>query len=117
MKLMKFAWLFLFSVLCCGSYAHETVRRVPMLDANHVQVSDSKQERIEKRYINPNQVQFGQKEMYVQMGEDWVVTNAVYTDAEGFYILETKGGWTCGYCGGYNEGSYWTCEVCGKRRD
>jgi hypothetical protein len=42
--------------------------------------------------------------------------NAVYTDADGFYILETKGGWTCGYCGHYNEGNIWTCDVCSMRR-
>jgi hypothetical protein len=85
--------------------------------ANHAQMSDPHQAKIEKRYIDPNNVRFEQKEMYVQLDQNWVITNAVYTDADGFYILETKGGWTCGYCGNYNEGSYWVCERCGRRRD
>lgn len=78
---------------------------------------DSHQDKIEKRYIDPSNVCFEQKEIYVQLDQNWVVTNAVYADADGFYILEAKGGWTCGYCSYYNEGNTWTCDNCGKRRD
>ena len=85
MKMLKFVSFFLFAVFCCKSYAHENARM------------------IEKKYIDPNNVRFEQKEMYVQIDQNWVVTNAVYTDTNGFYILETKGGWTCGYCGYYSQ--------------
>jgi len=88
MKMIKVVSFFLFAIFCFKSYAHE-----------NMQLSDPHQAKIEKKYIDPNSVRFEQKEMYVQLDQNWVVTNAVYTDSNGFYILETKGGWTCGYCG------------------
>lgn len=120
MKTMKLVSLFLFAVLCCKSYAHETVRVIAnqnCLVENHVQISDPKQAKLEKKYIEPSNVRFEQKKMYVQLDQNWIVTNAVYTDANGFYILEPKGGWTCGYCHYYNEENIWTCDNCGRRRD
>ena len=125
MKMMKLFSLFLFAALCCKSYAHESARNILSQSktlenchvTNHARMSDPQQSKQEKRYIDPNNIHFEQKEMYVQLDQNWVVANAVYTDTNGFYILETKGGWNCGNCGKYNEGNNWTCEKCGKRRE
>lgn len=123
MKTMKFISLMLFTALCCSLCAHEDMPSVSVGDRANCHVADNKemfnpcQERIEKRYVDPSNVRFAQKEMYVQLDQDWVVTNAVYTDSTGFYILEAKGGWTCGYCTFYNEGNGWTCDNCGRKRD
>lgn len=111
--------LFLFTILCCKSYAH-IGNHSNLSKSSHIEsrarLPDTDNAK-EKKYINANQLHFDQTGIYVQMDQNWVSTNAVYTDANGFYILETKGGWTCGYCGKYNEGNIWTCENCGKRRE
>jgi hypothetical protein len=122
MKTMKCISLFFLAILCCIAHAdedsdHVQVHSRPSGNCNQAQMSDPQQAEFEKRYIDPNNVSFEQSEMYVQSDQGWVVTNALYTDANGFYILETKGGWTCSYCGYYNEGNIWTCEGCGRRRD
>jgi hypothetical protein len=121
MKMMKSVLLMLFAMVCCGLYAQEDFPNVSVGSRAAENCScaghDQNQAKVEKRYIDPSQVQFNQKEMYVQLDQNWVATNAVYTDADGFYILEAKGGWTCGGCGNYNEGNLWTCDRCGRRRD
>jgi hypothetical protein len=121
MKMMKSVLLMLFAVSCCGLYAQEDFPNVSVgcrvvencSGADH----DQNQPKLEKRYVDPSQVHFDKKEIYVQLDQNWVATNAVYTDADGFYILEAKGGWTCGYCTFYNKGNGWTCDNCGRKRD
>jgi rubrerythrin len=83
----------------------------------HSEPVHSKEAKLEKMYVDLSNIHFDQKDMYVYLNEEWVGTNAIYSDAEGFYIIETQGGWTCGSCGYYNEGNNWTCDDCGRRRD
>jgi hypothetical protein len=119
MRSVKFVSFFLFTILCSLSYAHENKCNFVGQNIANVQINDSTQARLEKvkRYIDPRNVRFEQKEMHVQVDQNWVITNAIYTDADGFYVLETKGGWTCGYCSYYNEKNNWTCDNCGKKRE
>lgn len=69
----------------------------------------------QKYYVTPDNIAFVGKEIYVLIGQEWRITDAVYADQNGLYIDE-KGGWTCSYCHHWNEGNLWTCDSCGKAR-
>jgi hypothetical protein len=84
---------------------------------SHEKSTNHQEMKIEKIYIDPSKIYFDQKQMYIYLNQDWVGTNAIYSDSEGVYIIETQGGWTCGYCGNYNEDNGWTCNVCNRKRD
>ena len=73
----------------------------------------------DKYYVDPQSVVFKDNTILVAIGQDWVVTNAVYTDADGFYIQEAKWPWTpfiCKECRKANPPYNLVCEVCGTPR-
>ncbi len=114
MRFMKILSLFILAILCCKTYAHEN------LSHSHQECSlsatpDSSQKA--KIYLHPENIVFHGKDIYVLLNQNWIQTNAIFSDNSGIYMYDNKGGWTCGYCGYYNEGSYWTCDRCGKRRN
>lgn len=78
---------------------------------------DQEEVQLEKIYIDSSNIQIDKKQIYVYLDEDWVPTNAIYSDTQGTYIIQTKGGWTCSRCDYYNEDNNWTCDKCGARRD
>lgn len=102
MKFIKLLSLFAFACICSIAHAQETTQ----------DVSDSK---ITKMYIEPNQIQFDENNIYVCINQNWTRTTALYTDRNGFYIVDEQGGWTCPRCNTYNTSPY-DCIRCGYSR-
>jgi len=94
----------IFLMMATVSQAHE----------GHSKVESTTEET--KTYIDPTNIQFNNKQIYVRLNQDWVQTNAVFSDATGLYIVSNKGGWTCGYCAYYNTTNLWVCDNCGRPR-
>lgn len=99
---MKFGSFFLFVVICCTACASEK--------STHTIAP-----RITKTYIDPSNVQFDKNNIYVCVSQNWMQTNAICTDEQGFYIIDEQGGWNCPMCGTYNTSSY-ECRKCDYRR-
>jgi len=70
----------------------------------------------DRLYIGSGDVAFKNNEIYVSVNNNWVQTNAVYSDTSGVYVDQNSIGWTCGY-GHYNTTNVWTCDKCGRRRE
>lgn len=69
-----------------------------------------------KTYIDSNKIMFENKEIYVCLNQNWLKTDAVYSDTNGYYIVNDKGGWTCSVCGFYNTMSLRYCDNCHRER-
>ncbi len=69
-----------------------------------------------KIYVSAQNVQFANQEMHVYINQNWIKTEALFSDASGLYIVDSKGGWTCGFCGYYNTTSTRYCDNCDKER-
>jgi hypothetical protein len=54
--------------------------------------------------------------IHVFVNQDWTTTNAVFSDVYGLYIVDGKGGWTCGRCNYYNTEGFWVCGNCNGPR-
>ncbi len=109
MRFMKFVSSFLFVILCCTSYAHEQC-------ALQGQGSVSAKGTLEsaKVYINPENITFSGKDMYVCVNQNWIQTNALFSDIHGIYFYDNYSGWNCPRCGKYNTDK-WQCSKCGYR--
>lgn len=112
MKTIRFFSLVLLTVLFCTSYANELGSISDGRNETRI-TSASENSRI---YIHPENVMFDKHEIYVRLNQNWVQTNALYSDAHGLYMIDEQGGWTCGKCNNYNTKNQWTCERCGRSR-
>ncbi len=104
MKVMKFSFFFLFIAICCAVNANE--KTIHTLASN-----------ITKTYIDPNNIQFDNNNIYVCVNQNWVQTNAVCKDEQGLYIIDEQGAWKCSYCKQWTDSNPWTCDFCGRRRE
>jgi hypothetical protein len=70
-----------------------------------------------KTYVQPEQVAFSAGSIFVLLGNTWLATESVHTDASGIYVTKVVDsfGWTCPKCGYDNH--FWdnTCKKCGHR--
>lgn len=68
-------------------------------------------ERQKKIYLNPSRIRLGEKEIFVQIDDEWVSVAALYADGKGLYTLPASFylPWKCKICHTLNEG--W-CAVC-----
>jgi hypothetical protein len=109
---MKLGWIFTLLFL--------TIAGVSQARENHAQIGNqTKIDSVQtesKTYIDSDKVLFGDKEIYVCLNQNWVRTNAIFSDASGFYIVNDKGGWTCSFCGYYNTTSLRYCDSCNRER-
>ncbi len=110
MKLVSFLSFFL-PAIATISNAHANPTYV---QKNKQVIIDSHKEG--KIYVDSNKIVFDNKEIHVCLNQNWVQTNAVFADANGFYIVDEKGGWTCGFCGYYNTTSLRYCDNCDRER-
>lgn len=73
----------------------------------------------QKIYVDPNQVTIAPEGIFVQLGNDWIATDAVYHDSSGCYISgvsnEWSFYWTCPECGHENSPFNRSCEECGYK--
>lgn len=82
--------------------------------------SYSEQDVYEKTYIDPNQVRFAERKIYVNVDDLWMQTTAIFVDDNGFYIDsfrqadESSFSWKCSNCGKYNEAYRDVCKKCGE---
>ncbi|HAZ15747.1 MAG: hypothetical protein A2Y28_02535 [Chlamydiae bacterium GWC2_50_10] len=68
-------------------------------------------ERQKKIYLDPSGIRLGEKEIFVQIDDEWVSVAALYADGKGLYTLPASFylPWKCKICHTLNEG--W-CAVC-----
>lgn len=94
MKLMRSISFLLFIMICTASYANKN------------EPTDVKAHKITKLYIDPNNIRFDEKNIYVYINQSWVKTSGIFTDELGFYIVNEQGTWTCPKCGWRNTDPY-----------
>ena len=72
-----------------------------------------------KFYVDANKIVFQGHEILVGMGEEWIATNAIHSDDQGFYITDARWPWTpffCNTCHLTNPPFNFACERCGTPR-
>ena len=52
--------------------------------------TEPKIESSEKIYVQPHQIAFSDNGIFVQVGGEWVATEALHTDAIGIYAVDNK---------------------------
>lgn len=97
MKLMRSISFFLFIMICSISYANKN------------ESIDVKTQKITKLYIDPNSIQFDEKNIYVCINQNWVQVSAIFTDELGFFIVNEQQPWTCPRCDFYNKKLTYKC--------
>ena len=65
----------------------------------------------EKTYVLPEQLRLIPGGIFVSLGDTWVQTEMLFTDAQGMYILNAK------QPGGRCEPSEWKCDKCNTCND
>ena len=98
---MKLLVMFAFMFSCFTAYAAESISQEPT---------------IQKLYIDPANVIFDSHEIHVCVDSNWMTTDAVFTDVNGFYINADKGGWNCPRCQNWETTNLFTCSKCGYQR-
>jgi hypothetical protein len=73
----------------------------------------NKEVSLKKTYVEPKDIHFHEKNLYVLINGNWAQANAIYVDEYGPYVDS----WTCSGCGGNTTSNPWTCDVCGRRRN
>jgi len=66
-------------------------------------------------YIDPNNIRFDQKDIFVYLNQNWIKTNAIYSDENGLFIPVND--WICGVCHRENKRQMFECEYCHSRRE
>lgn len=76
--------------------------------------SENKSE--DRIYLDGNQIAFQNNQLFVFVENQWTTTNALFSDANGVYILARKWyePWECGYCGAVNPPTNFVCWNCHK---
>ncbi|MES2273361.1 MAG: hypothetical protein V4487_04145 [Chlamydiota bacterium] len=69
----------------------------------------------QKVYIKPAQLLFEDREIFVYVEEQWVLVNAVHSDALGLFVTPLIANypwtrWLCPECGYNNNGADKTCQ-------
>ncbi len=113
MKAIRFFSLVLLTLLFCVSYANEKGSNLGERHDTHISGTLGNS----KVYVKPENVMFDKDDIYVRLNQNWVQTNALYSDAAGLYMIDSQGAWTCGRCNYYNTSNDWTCDNCGRRRE
>lgn len=77
----------------------------------------------DKTYVDPHQVHFFDKSIFINFQNLWVQTSAVQSDANGlyfdsFYPDEGRYSWRCSnpQCRKFNEGYLKFCSKCGRAK-
>ncbi len=70
-----------------------------------------------KRYVDASHLHFDKNDIYVLMEKNWMKTDAVFSDENGFYVIDPVGAWICAGCGYYNTSNNWSCDGCGRRKN
>jgi hypothetical protein len=82
-----------------------------------VQAQETKIAEKDRIYIESNNITFQNNAIHVAVGNNWVKTDTLYSDARGVYVDANKIGWTCSRCGWYNTTSIRYCENCDLPRN
>lgn len=82
-------------MICSASYANNS--------------ESTKESKITKIYIDPNNIQFDEKHIYVCIDQEWIQVSAIFTDKLGFFIVNEQQAWTCPRCNFYNTKLTYKC--------
>ncbi len=59
----------------------------------------------EKLYLQPDQIAINEEGIFIQLGGEWMITNAIHRDGTGLYVSTA-----------HDEGTFsWECRVCHRK--
>ncbi len=90
-----------------------------IINISNLLFATENQEPAEKIYVDPQHIVMHENNLFVNLHQIWVRTNALYSDAEGLYVTSNSA-WPlpfcCDRCGRWNSGFNAVCEYCGTPR-
>jgi len=101
MKFMGYIFLAILFATVSTSFADESMQMRERPDAQE-----------NKTYLDPSNIFMDSQGIHVLINQNWQTTNAVFSDAKGLYIVDSKAAWTCGVCGFYNTNNPRFCDNC-----
>ena len=83
-------------------------------DQTEVKISEAQN----KLYVDPQNIHIDGGDILVWFDENWIKTNAIYSDAYGVYVQSDSalGFWECSRCGAMNRPWDFVCRICGETR-
>ena len=82
-----------------------------------IQAEEAKIAEKDRLYVEPHQIAIQNNLIHVSVGNNWMQTDALYSDASGLYVDSHQIGWTCGRCGHYNTTNLYVCDKCHAPRN